>query len=93
MAPEGFAIVTGKQVNKTPADNLDLITFRKRAGVEANGKAILAYEVAAELGVHPTAVSMFENGRRESLPGGGGRAAYEAAVTRIVARRRSGVAA
>lgn len=72
--------------------NLDLSTIRRQAGVEADGRAIKAYEVAAEMGVHPTQVSLLETGRRQSLPGGMGRQSYIDAVERIAKRRKAAAA-
>lgn len=69
--------------------NLDLPTIRRQAGIEADGRAIKAYEVAAEMNVHPTQVSLLETGRKFSLPGGMGRQAYLDAVERIVKRRKA----
>jgi len=67
-------------------DNLDLALERQRAGVRA-------YEVASELGVSPSVVSNFENGRRDTLPEGRGRSEYRGALAAVVARGRRGDAA
>lgn len=73
-------------------DNLDLSTHRQRAGREADGRPIRGYEVAAEMGVTPTAISSFENGKRDDLPRNQDRMDYLDAVARIAARRRKAAA-
>lgn len=61
-------------------DNFDLVHKRRAEGV-------WAYEIAAELHIHPTAVSHFETGRRPTMPAGMGRSEYVEALERIVRRR------
>ena len=61
-------------------DNFDLVHSRRAAGV-------WAYQIEAELGIHPTAVSNFERGKRDQMSSGMGRESYLEALERIVARR------
>ena len=63
-------------------DNFDLVHKRRAEGV-------WAYEIAAELRIHPTAVSHFETGKRPTLQAGMGRSEYLEALDRLVNRRKA----
>ncbi len=46
------------------------------------------WELAAELGIHPSELSNYETGKRERLPSGMGWAEYDSALE-VVSRRKA----
>lgn len=80
----------GDSVDKSP-ESLEALGKRLAGERISTIPTVRAYEVAQELGIHPTALSNFERGLR-ALPDRMGEASYRTALERV-ARRKQGDAA